>query len=90
MLGLSPTAASAAPGCDSGIQKRRATRLGREFYKRLPFSLRGNVSNPLSCNCPPDHVGWDGSVVRTAQNVSDEHLVAAFADPQIENLQRGK
>lgn len=40
-----------------------------------------------TCNCPPDHVGWDGSVVLTAQNVPDEHLVAAFADPQVENLQ---
>lgn len=36
----------------------------------------------------PHHVGWDGSVVGTAQDVSDEHLVATFADPQIENLQK--
>lgn len=42
------------------------------------------------CDCLPDHAGWDGGVVWTAQNVSDEHLIAAFADPQVENLQTRK
>lgn len=37
-----------------------------------------------------DHVGGYRSVVGAAQNISDERLVAAFADPQIKHLQRQK
>lgn len=37
-----------------------------------------------------DHVGGNWSVVRAAQNISDEHFVAAFADPQIKHLDRQK
>lgn len=31
------------------IRKTGATTLGREFYAILPFTLKGNVKNPLSC-----------------------------------------
>lgn len=80
--GLISTTASSFPPSSSKEMWRISHQAGDLQLRLHPINVTFQ-----KCNCLPDHVGWDGSVVGTAQNVSDEHLVAAFADPQIENLQ---